>query len=82
MDKERENGSSPHRCSLHHPPSLSLSLSLCLTERSQLGEQAANQEAETERGGGEGQEEDEGGGPTFPSSYSSQHALQLLLQAD
>lgn len=55
---------------------------MCLTESSQLGEQAANQEAETERGGGEGEEEDEGGGPTFPPSYSSQHALQLLLQAD
>lgn len=57
---------------------LSLSLPLCLTEGSQLGKRAANQEVETES---EGVEEEEGR-PASPSSSRSQHALRLLLHAD
>lgn len=51
VDWGTENGSSPHRCSLHHLP-VSLCPSVCLTESSQLGQPAANRQAGTVGGGG------------------------------
>lgn len=58
VDKERENGSSPHRWSLHHP--LSLSPSVSVSDRGQSAGQSSGQSGERDReqrgwgGGGRG----------------------------
>lgn len=84
---KKENGSSPHCWSLHHPPSPSPSPSLslwgCLPDTVQSAGRRGSQSGGWYRESGiEEEEEDDKGLPSSSPSSPSHNALLLRLKAD